>query len=155
MLVVTVSVCCTLNADPIAVRKIGPLAQDRNYVAITAAIALWAESLVVVLLARRRHWMQDAAIWFLITTATYVAFIVVPVHMGLEFNAFGDVHGLVALTLEATIVVCEALILWAIWLRKVGFLRALAVSFIGNLTSYGISLLFLYHAFEVHFKALH
>jgi hypothetical protein len=146
-------ISATLYADPIAVR-LGPLTEDRNYTIISAVVSLWAESLIIVFLARRRNWMQDASIWFLVTTATYLLFIILPVRLGVEIKTFRDVYGFVFLTLEAFVVIGEAIILWLIWLRPKGFLTALAFSLVGNLASYGISLLFLHHAFEVHYNVL-
>lgn len=157
-LFVLFAVCCccgTLKADPIAIEKIGPLVADKKSMAVSAFVSLWAESLVVVLLARRLHWLQDTSIWFLITTATYLLFIFLPLHLGIEIHSFGDVYGLVLLTLEAFVVACEAVILWLLWIRPKGFFRALGISLIGNFTSYGVSLLFLWGAFESHYKVLH
>jgi hypothetical protein len=138
----------SLHANPIFVR---PPGEAYNTQGLIIFASLYAESVLISLLAGRKHWLRDTLIWLLVTSGTFVVFILMPFRLfNIRFSSFADIHSGAIMLLELMIVVSEALILWLLWLRSSGksIFTACWIAAAGNAVSYGVSVVCFYYAFH-------
>jgi len=134
-------------ANPIAVpMDIPAQAGSRGpYVAVAAicAIALLAESVCIAFLSGRRS-IASIYSWFVVTTLTFLTFVVIPLSVWPEYapKDLASALSWPVFFVELAIILSEAFVLWVMWYpRSVrGWASAIRISAIGNAVSLTISL---------------
>ena len=130
-------------ANPILVDS-KDLPRDRSDGVFTiCALALFAESVCVALLAGRRS-IQAVFIWSFVTTATFFVFIAFPLSIWPEYlpKSIAAIRVGPLLAAELAIVLVEAFVLWLMWFPRTAqaSARALGVSAAGNAISFAVGL---------------
>ena len=111
--------------------------------ALIILFSLLAESVVIVLLSKRKHLVRDTFLWLLVTLGTFCLLVVVPLgFFDWELFDFAGMHDRKVIYLEVIIIFIEGLILWLLWLRRSGVHIAYSflISCAGNILSYAIAL---------------
>jgi drug/metabolite transporter (DMT)-like permease len=129
-------------ANPIVVREHEAFSRNVQPVSGVAALvcgaALVAESICVALLSGRRN-AASMFLWFTVTLATFLVFIVWPTG---DWAPIGPSGPRIAQSLaaEALVVCVEGVVLWRMWFRAVpkGAARAFGIALLGNLLSLAI-----------------
>lgn len=134
------------GANPIAVNSSVTPPEPKSVsgtVTLVCAFALIAESVCVALLSGRRG-AGSMMVWFAITLATFLVFIVGPTGDWAPVGPAG-VRLIPSVVAELLVVLVEGAVLWRIWFRGQpgGAARAFAIALAGNLLSMGIGGLYM------------